>query len=347
MKFNKQIIAEMEKAYSVNNFIVDGKLKFIVGTEKNGPLNLFDANGKYEETIAEEYGGVMSIIPVPNQENSFLTTYKFYSPNDGYDAKIVQVKKRNGNWTVNVITDLPFVHRFDILSNGKENYLIACTIKSGFDFKNDWNQPGKIYIAKLPENLDNFNEKNQLKVEVLKDGLTKNHGFYKVNGEKEYALITSENGIFKVIPPQKSDEWLIEKILDQSTSDSLIYDLDGDGKNELVTFSEFHGDHLDIYKEVSDNNYEKIYSYKKPIRFLHALNVQVINGKPLLFVGHRGGERDLFALTFNDTLNTFDRIDIDSKIGPANVSSYIFENKYRIVSANRETNTVTFYTLED
>lgn len=37
MKFNKQIIAEMEKAYSVNNFlIVDGKLKFIVGTEKMG-----------------------------------------------------------------------------------------------------------------------------------------------------------------------------------------------------------------------------------------------------------------------------------------------------------------------
>ncbi|MFM1539056.1 hypothetical protein [Helcococcus bovis] len=347
MKFNKQIIAEMEKAYSVNNFIVDGKLKFIVGTEKNGPLNLFDANGKYEETIVEEYGGVMSIIPVPNQKNSFLTTYKFYSPNDGYDAKIVQVKKVDGRWKVNVIAVLPFVHRFDVLSNGEENFLIACTIKSGFDFKNDWNQPGKIYVAKLPKNLDKFNGENQLGFEVLKDNLTKNHGFYKVSSGEEYALITSENGVFKVIPPINNGKWNIEKILDQSTSDSLLYDLDGDGKNELVTFSEFHGDHLDIYKEISENNFEKIYSYKKPLRFLHALNVQVINNKPILFIGHRGGERDLFALKFNDTTNTFDRIDIDSEIGTANVTSYIYNNKLRVISANRETNTVTYYTLED
>ncbi|EHR31635.1 hypothetical protein HMPREF9709_01878 [Helcococcus kunzii ATCC 51366] len=345
MNFTKKKIADMTKAYSVCPVEINGEQKFIVGTEKKGPIVLFDENGKMEETIWDGEGGVMSIVPIPNEEESFLTTYKFYSPNDGYDAKIVRFKKVNGKWDMKLICDLPFVHRFDLLKSGDEFYLIACTIKSGFEFKNDWNNPGKIYGCKLPKNLEEYNENNQLKLDIIAENLTKNHGYSKViNNGEEYAVVTSVEGVFKVYPPRKDKEWEVKKILDQSTSDAILYDLDNDGKDELVTFSEFHGDHLDIYKEVEKNNFEKVYSYKKPLRFLHALHVNNIDGKPVLFVGHRGGERDLFALKYEN--EKYVRYDIDSDVGVANVSSFYVNGKFILIAAHRETNQACIYTIE-
>lgn len=346
MKFNKKLSANMEKAYAVKCLDFRGENKFIIGTEKKGPLNLFDKDGNLEETIIEDFGGVMSIVPVPNEEESFLTTYKFYSPNDGYDAKIVHIKKISGEWKMNILAELPFVHRFDLLRRGGDYYIVACTIKSGFEFRNDWNNPGKVYLAKLPENLEEYSLENQLKLDIVAENLTKNHGFSKVKHENyDTALITSVEGVFELKPSEKDGEWEFEKILDQSTSDSLLFDIDGDGKNELVTISEFHGDHLDIYKEVEKNNFEKVYSYKKPLRFLHALLVEEVDGENILFVGQREGDRALFALKYDQSKDTYIREDIDEAIGVANLDGFFDNGVFKLVAANRESSTVCMYTL--
>lgn len=346
MIFTKKKIADMTKAYSTSPVIFNGEQKFIVATEKQGEINLFDKDGNLEECILDGEGGVMSIVLVPGEDESFLSTYKFYSPNDGYNAKIVRFKKKNGKWEMNVICDLPFVHRFDLLKSGDDHYLIACTIKSGFEFKNDWNNPGKIYGAKLPKNLDEYNEENQLRLDIVGEDLTKNHGYSKVqmDDENEYAIVTSVEGVFKVFPPKNDNGWEVKKILDQSTSDALLCDLDGDGKDELVTFSEFHGDHLDIYKEVSEDNFEKVFSYKKPLRFLHALHVDEVDGESLLFIGHRGGEGDLFVLKYEN--GDYIRYEIDNNVGVANVNSYKVDGKLRLVGAHRETDQACLYCLD-
>lgn len=347
MKFNKLKIANMEKAYSVCPVIFNNERKFIVGTEKKGEINLFDEDGNLEECIIDGKGGVMSIVPLPNQNESFLSTYEFYSPNDGYNAKIVHFKKLNNKWEMNTIAELPFVHRFDILKSDDKYYLIACTIKSGFEFKNDWNNPGKVYVCELPNDLENYSIDNQLNFEIIADNLEKNHGYFKVKLENddEYALVTAVEGVFKVCPPSlEKDSWTVKKILDQSTSDSLLYDIDLDGRKELVTISEFHGDHLDIYKEKEKDLFEKVYSYKKPLRFLHALYVGYVDEKPVLFIGHRGGERDLFALSYNGS--TYERFDIDENVGVANISGYEIDGKLRLIAAHRETNQVCLYKLD-
>ena len=345
MRFNKKLMAEMPKAYSVCPVNFAGQDRFIVATEKVGPINLFDVNGELLETIMDFEGGVMSIVPVPGEDESFMTTYKFFSPNDGKDAQIVHIKKVDGKWQMKTLADIPFVHRFEILSAEGKNYLIACTIKTKFDFKNDWNHPGKILVAELPEDLSPYNKENQIEFKVLKEGLMKNHGFYKVREEEELAIVTAVEGVFKVFPPKGGSDWEVRKVLDQSTSDAIYFDLDGDGKKELVTFSEFHGDHLDIYKEVSEDEFEKVYSYKKPLKFLHALFIGQVDGKPVLFVGHREGARDLFALTYNKESDTYDRTDIDSDVGVANINGLYVDGKLRIVGAHRETDQACLYEL--
>lgn len=145
---------------------------------------------------------------MPGRDGQFLATHRFYSPNDSKEAKIViAAADGKGNWEIRTLVDLPFVHQFDILSSGEENYLIACTLKSGHEYKDDWTTPGKVYAAKLPSDLAGFDDAHQLELTVLKDGMLKNHGYYKVKEDGEVSsLVCSENGVFRFFPPKTNVE---------------------------------------------------------------------------------------------------------------------------------------------
>ena len=152
----------------------------------------------------------MSMVQVPGSNGQFLATHKFYSPNDSKEAKIVLVTpKAKNNWEVKTLVDLPFVHRFDILTSGGVNYIIACALKSDHEYKDDWRFPGKIWVGVLPEDLSGVDEEHQIELTVLKDGLLKNHGYCRVEEEGGmWAAVAADNGIFKVVPPaQKGGEW--------------------------------------------------------------------------------------------------------------------------------------------
>jgi len=248
-------------------------------------------------------------------------------------------------WDIKTLAALPFVHRFDILSTSEQNYLIGCTLKSDHNFKEDWTHPGKVYACVLPDDLNAPDCKLDFK--VVLEGLTKNHGYYRSYEDGQpFALVSSDNGIFKVKPPQgENPDWQVEKILDQASSDATLIDLDGDGKPELVTLSPFHGDDLNIYRLV-DGKYVLDYSYPEKLEFLHAIWSGKINGQPLVLLGHRKGKRDLFVLTYDQEQKAYVRQTIDEDHGPANVTFIDQAGKQMIVATNRETDEVAMYTIE-
>lgn len=112
-------------------------------------------------------------------DSVFLATHQFYSPNDSAQAKLVCARRTGTEWQINTIAELPFVHRFDLFQRNGVNYVLACTLKSRHEYKNDWRFPGKLLVGVLPED-----PTQPLELNVLKEGMTHNHGYtrYEENG---------------------------------------------------------------------------------------------------------------------------------------------------------------------
>lgn len=348
MKVSKKVISNLSKCYSIAPLTYNDTEHFLVAAEKVDRCLLFDMDGNQEDVVWTEPGGVMSMVQVPGSNGQFLATHKFYSPNDSKEAKIVIVTPiSKGNWEVRTLVDIPHVHRFDIINRNGVNYLIACALKSGHEYKDDWSMPGKVYAAVLPNDLSPFNEDNQLELKVIKDNMLKNHGYYRVNDEGiETSIISADCGVFQFIPPENLDgEWKIKELLDTPSSDAVLVDLDEDGEKELAVLSPFHGDQISIYKKQS-GKFEKVYEYEKPAEFTHAIYGGMLCGKPALVIGHRKAERNLLVFTYNEEANEYQVQIIDEDCGPANVFHYIKDKRDVIISANREIDEIAMYTLQ-
>lgn len=347
MKVEKKIIGNLSKCYSIAPLHYHGQDHFLVAAEKVDRCVLFDLDGNEADTVWSEPGGVMSMVQIPGSNGQYLSTYKFYSPNDSKEAKIVIVTPRaKGDWEVRTLVDLPHVHRFDIVERGGVRYLIACALKSGHEYKDDWSMPGKVYAAVLPDDLSLFNEVNQLKLEVIKDDMLKNHGYYRVeeNGVPT-CVISSGSGVYQFWPPEQANaKWEIESLLTTPASDAVLVDLDEDGEKELVVLSPFHGSDISIYKK-QNVTYEKVYGYNQPAEFTHAIFGGLICGRPMVVIGHRQGARNLLAFVWNREKQSYEVQILDEDCGPANVFHYVHNGKDIIISANREIDEIAMYEL--
>lgn len=348
MKVTKKVIGNLEKCYCVAPLVYKGEKHLLVAAEKINQCRMYDLEGNLEDVIWDEPGGTMSMVQVPGTDGQFLATHKFYSPNDSKEAKIMVVTPKDGKWDIKTLAELPFVHRFDIISRNGINYLIACTIKSDHEYKEDWRTPGKVYATKLPEDLTQINEENLLKLEVLKDGLLKNHGYCKTEMDGVLcSIVAAEEGVFQFVPPtEDGGSWEVKQILNEPASDMAFADFNGDGNKEMLTISPFHGDKIFVY-QLQDGAYKKIYTYENDMEFAHGIWGGKVCGKEGVIIGHRKAERNLAFFSCTDPANmVIERELIDENIGPANVLYYENNGKNYILSANREIDEIALYEVE-
>lgn len=346
LHIEKKIIGSIPRCYAVTPLFYKGKEHLLVASEKCDRCVLYDLEGNEEATVWEEPGGVMTMLQIPGSDGEFLSTHKFYSPNEAQEAKIIIASpQKEGGWKIHTLLDLPFVHRFGILERNGTKYLIACTVKSGQNHKdNDWSFPGKVYGAVLPDDFSGFDDEHQLRMDVVMDGMVKNHGYYKINDEgMDKAVISCDSGVYIFMPPENpGDKWHIEQLLDTPASDAVLVDLDNDGVLELAVISPFHGDHIAIYKK-KNGKYKKVYDYDRPAQFSHAIFGGFIDQVPSVVIGHREGERNLLIFTWNrDTQEYMSEI-IDKDCGSANVYKFTYKGEDYLLSANREVNEAVLY----
>lgn len=341
MRYKKQVIDQIEKCYALTMIEKDGQPLLVVAGEKAAPCRLYELDGHCVDQVWDSPGGVMTMVPVPNGNGTFLSTQAFYSPDDSRNARLICARQRNGHWSLKRILDIPHIHRFDVIEKDGIQYVIACTLKSGHKYSGDWSAPGCIWTGILSDD-----PAAPLTLRLFRDGLTHNHGYTRAIKNDEFrCVISCDEGVFLVKPPScPGKEWTVERLLDVPASDAILMDLDGDGEEELLTISPFHGDSLGIW-HLADGSYQKVYEYPERLPFLHAITAGEIYGRPTVFIGHREGNRLLLGFYYDRAQNCYCSERIDENVGSANCMLFSRNGHPALLVTNREIDEVAIYDI--
>lgn len=350
MRIGKKVIDHIEKCYAVAEFIYKEQQYLLCSAEGKGPCRMYTPDGAIKETLWDGPGGVMTLLQLPDPPVPvLLATQCFFSPDDAKNGKIVYYYPREGQWYCETLCEMPFIHRFGVIGNRNEKYLIAATLKSDCSYNGDWSSPGKIWTAKLPENIFQYNKNHPLKFSPLISGLYKNHGFsINEEGETSYAVIGTDNGVYSIFSPiQRGGEWEYKKILEEPAGDILLRDFDNDGEKELLIISPFHGQKIKIYKRNSRGRFESVYQRDKDLPFAHAIWGGKIGEKEYAFLGGRDGNKELIAIFYDHEKGVYEEKLIDKEAGAANCMLFYVKGEAKLLAANRESDEVAIYDLSE
>ena len=340
MNITKRRLAELPSCYAANSLVINGQTHILLASEAEGPcLAWSGADYGDSHAIWEGPGGTMSIVPIPGSNGEFLAVQKFYRMYQWEGAKIVHVRPlAAGGYEVTDLLALPYVHRFDLLTVGDRHYFIACTLATKKESVADWSSPGKIWVGE-------YTGAGPLEVMVLKDGLTKNHGYSRlVQDGVMRGLVTCEEGAFEVTPPVvPGAEWTVQQFMDWPISDISAIDVDADGELEFATIESFHGSYFRVYKKI-DGEFRKVFEHPEVTEFYHVVVGTTLAGKPVFIGGCRRGRQQLFYVhaVADNPLELKAEL-IDEGVGPSNVHVVHEEKRDIIVAANREINEAALY----
>ena len=267
MEFTKHHLCELPHCYAVTTIEIDGKMKYVLATDDDGPCYSIDSESHEIETAWEGPGGTMSLVPLPGKNGEFLASQRFFPGFNAPDCEIVLLKRVDGKWITEPWLKMPYVHRFDILERGGAYYLLCCTLAESKTDEQDWSKPGGLFVAELSSDFSAPKELRQ-----IAEGMTRNHGYCRIQrGDYFCALTACDEGVFEVVPPKdRNGEWSARRILDKMVSDIAVCDIDGDGLLELATIEPFHGTDFVVYHKEGDG-YKEMYRYPEKMAFVHVV----------------------------------------------------------------------------
>ncbi len=340
MKIEKRFLTEMNRCYAANHLIADGKRHILLASEGKGPCTAWiGPDYTAHHNIWDAPGGTMSIVPIPGTNGEFLAVQKFFQMFDWEEAKVVHVKPLPaGGYQVTDILHLPYIHRFDLLTVGDRHYFIGCTLATKKETKDDWSNPGKIWVGE-------YTGPGSLPIRAIKDGLTQNHGYDRlVRDGRMIGLVTCREGAFEVTPPQTPDgDWTVEQFMDWPISDISTVDIDGDGELEYATIEDFHGKYFRVYKKI-DGKFVQIFEHPEVTEFYHVVVGAKLAGTPVFIGGCRRGKQQLFYVKARQKSPLeLEAVLIEEGVGPSNVHVLHEAGRDIVVAANREKHEAALY----
>lgn len=154
--------------------------------------------------------------------------------------------------------------------------------------------------------------------------------------------------------PREKLSWEYENLIDCEISDVRIWDIDGDGSEEIITIEPFHGNNLVIYKSIDNNIDNKwvpikwvpIYNYE--VSLGHVIWAGKIFGKNGLIIGNRKNRKDLFCLiNKNNKKLNFNKVIIDEGGAPAQIAVIRLKKHLLILVANNSNGEVALYIVSE
>lgn len=340
MRIYKTIVDDLPMSYAVGWLNRGGKLYGIAASEGRDRCIVFDPDQRSEpETVWTDAGGTMSISQIKG-DGTFLAVQNFFKGFQAASACIVCAKPLvTGGWQVEKYLDLPYVHRFDVVEVEGKQFLLACTLCDGKEYKQDWSRPGRVWLGEMKE--------DGCELKTLIPGITKNHGFYRGrrNG-RNVVLVSGMEGLFEIQIPERSDgEWRWERLMEKEISDAAVVDLDQDGEDEIVTIEGFHGTRV-VVNKLSGGQWREVYSC--PVKFGHVVWGGNMLGRNSLLIGYREENAPLILMRKKEGPDfRMEHIFIDELEGPTNISVLSEENRGRILCSCGRTQRVVIYDLTE
>jgi hypothetical protein len=334
--YKKQKILGIESVYTANAFHNESGFYIGAGSETRPEVYLYNMSTCEKSPIPNLPGGMMSFIPIPGKPDLFVTIMELFPPFIGQDAGIYLHTRMDLTWESGKALALPFAHRCETLSRAGSHFLVAATVSRHKDDPGDWSQPGELHVIDLE-----MCEIRKWKSTVIDSSIVRNHGMCKsrIDG-RDVVYVSGEQGIFYV--EKAGDEWSVNQVFYGEVSEMAFFDLDGDGKDELVTIEPFHGNTLNVYKQ-DGANWEKRFS--DSLSFGHGLSAGIFNSEPTIVAGNRSGSFALEAFIVTDLLRgKAERRVIEEAAGPTQTQVFTFNSRDYILSANHKKNEVALYT---
>lgn len=172
MAWKRRVIDRMERCYCVGSASICGQaVIYAASEEKGGAFYTYSVTECGREVIWEHGGGTMAVVPVPGEADTLYAIRNFFPGFNAADAQVVCCRKKEDKWELIPVLDLPYLHRFDIFQVEDKRVFLGSTLCTSKKEKEDWSDPGKVYVGYLEEDVT-----AGFKVEVLAEGLVKNHG---------------------------------------------------------------------------------------------------------------------------------------------------------------------------
>ena len=345
----------MKSCYAVCPIVYKGKDCVLAAPEGHGAAKLFylvferrceGAAGKEYgadvfawETLWREPGGTLSLVPLNKKEwGVFLATQNSFPAFDAKHAVLVRGKHYNdAGWVITPFLHMPYLHRFDIIRKNGEEYLILCTLCDEKKDVDDWSKPGRVLVGTLSGVLEGTE-----KPTCIMEGLKRNHGFCSLG---DRALAACDDGIFEVCPPDGGEGWKIRRVTGMPVGDVAVCDIDEDGREEYFVITPFHGSCFQVLKDDGDS-LVPAWEYSDNIEFGHVAWGGRLRGKPAFIGGSRGGNGDLFCITYEQKRGfLMECLDHGSK--PTNICVINREDMDIVVAANRAEEEIAAYIITD
>lgn len=334
----------MDRCYAASTIQWEGKLYAVFASESvDGPCYAYTGERFSEkEVIWEKAGGTMSVVQIPGRDGEFIAVQYFFPGFQSASSKLVWGKRRSAGWEIRDLVDLPYVHRFDLFPVENEIHLFAAILCGSKKNREDWSDPGKILVGKLPPGPGDGMEFRE-----IYGGQTRNHGYCRGRRQgKETAFWTSDDGVFAaVVPEKKGDRWRITKLIDRPVSDMALCDIDGCGEDELVTIEPFHGNQFVVNKK-TEMGYTIAWRYPKEIDFAHTVVGCRLLGKPAVIGGIRRKNCELFVLLHEQGKGFFTEL-VEEGVGTSNAAAANVNGTDIIIAANHTKNEAAVYFAKD
>lgn len=341
MQIRQKTLASLAAGYAVATMTLNGKPYYLAGSEaEGGGCLLISATTGRTYPLAGLRGGIMSMVPIPERPGAFLAIQKFYPVFRSEQAEIVYVQmvpKRDGTLAceVNKLCALPFVHRIALVGGEGSRRVVAATLCREKRFVEDWATEGSVYEIPLPDAPGEATKPN-----MIFTGIRKNHGMFQhQSGGKDVVVVSGEEGVFE-LTHHGEGVWSIQKILAEPTGDVWMYDIDGDGAQELLTIAPFHGDSLRIYRK--ENGGWKVF-HELELRFGHAVWAGSILGRVFILSASRAGDKALSVYRVEPGEGggcAIERKAVYEGLGSAQLAVYSEGDTVRVVTSNHGQNEV-------